>query len=155
MKDIFIEPLKASDFEGVRKVDEETQRQYLGDEWGNLDIEEKEESLVSRKSEFELNVNTDFSFVARNGSEVIGFVFAYETFPFLGTINIRHIAIDPKFQGQGVGVLLFNKIIFVAKTRNIKKIISQINLDNPRSMKLHERVGFTLKNRKEAVIRLD
>lgn len=154
MSKIIIRQLTKQDYQGVRKVDTLTQKQYLGAKWNNLSNTEIEEHLVSRKNEFDINVNSGYCFVASSNNEIIGFILAFETQPFLGDIYIRYIGIKPKYQGQGIGSLLYKALISKAKKNSIKKITALINLDNPKSMKLHEKAGFTLKDRKEAVLNL-
>lgn len=155
LKQISIRPLQTSDYKAVKKIDESTQFQYLGKKWKSLNKSEKEKHLVSRNTEFQINVDTGYGFVALLNDKVIGFIFAFETLPFKGALYIRHVAIYPEYQGKGIGVLLFNALIKKAKTSKIKYINSLINPDNPKSMKLHEKVGFALRDRKEAVLDLE
>lgn len=154
MTDIIIRQLTKQDYTGVRKVDILTQKQYQGKKWNNLSESEREKSLVSRKKEFNINVSSGYSFIARLNSKIIGFIFAYETQPFLGNIYIRYIGINPTYQGHGIGLLLYKELIKKARKNSIKKITALINLDNPNSMKLHEKTGFTLRDRKEAILNL-
>ena len=154
MNNIVIRQLAKQDYEGVRTVDILTQKQYLKVKWNKLTNTEKEEKLVSRKNEFNINVNSGYCFVASLDNKIIGFILAYETHPFLSNIYIRYIGINTKYQGRGIGLLLYRKLIEKARKNNIKKITALINLDNPKSMKLHEKAGFILKDRKEAVLNL-
>ncbi len=147
-------PLKAEDIDDVRIVDEATQIQYLGNVWAKLTEKEKDLYLESRKSEFKINVETGYSFVAVHDNIIVGFIFAHEMLPFHGTLYVRHIAIQPDFQGQGVGELLYKAVISKAKESGLRKIIALINLDNPNSMKMHEKLGFILNDRKEASLEL-
>lgn len=137
---ITIRPLTSKDYEQVKNIDTLTQKQYLGE---NLEV--NEEKLISKKSEFKINVNTGFSLVANKNGAIVGFLFAHETLPFPGTLHIRHIAIMPECQGQGIGGKLYEKLIEIAKRKNIQKIESYINDDNPNSQKLHKKVGFKLR----------
>ena len=152
---IKIRPLTSGDSNGVRFVDELTQIQYLGSKWKQLSSEQKESHLKSRQSEFKTNVNTGYGFVATENNETVGFVFAHETLPFHGSLFIRHIAIKPEYHGQGLGTLLIQAVIKKAKKSGIKKIISLINPDNPKSMNMHKKAGFELIDRKEAKLRLN
>lgn len=151
---IVIRALLLEDYSGVRKVDELTQRQYRGARWDQLSDEEKESYLVSRPSEFALNVGTGYCFVATRENEVIGFVFAHETLPFAGTLYIRYVGIHPAHQGEGIGFLLYEQLIEKAKRQGMKSITALINLDNAPSMKLHQKAGFWLRDRKEAILDL-
>jgi len=138
--EIIVRPLKLEDYEQVKNVDILTQIQYLGENWEN-----NENNLISKKSEFETNANTGFSLVAEINEKLVGFLFAHETLPFPGTLHIRHIAILPEHQGKGIGVKLYEKLVEIAKAKNIQRIESYINDDNPNSQKLHEKVGFRLR----------
>lgn len=146
--------MKQEDFQAVRAIDELTQQQYLGSRWDRLSESERENYLKSRLSEFKVNLNTGYCFVAVINKKVIGFVFAHETLPFRGKLYIRHIAVHPDYQGQEIGHLLYIKLIDKAKQTQITEIAALINTDNPQSIKLHEKVGFVLKDRKEATLRL-
>jgi L-amino acid N-acyltransferase YncA len=48
--------------------------------------------------------------------------------------------------------LLYEKLISIAKQKKVEKIEALINTDNPNSMKLHKKMGFMLKDRKEAIL---
>lgn len=147
--------MKIGDFQKVHKIDELTQIQYLGQKWRKLTKSEKDENLITKKNEFKKHLGTGYSLIAEKGSrEIIGFMLAHETLPFKGTLYIRHIAILPKYQGKGIGKLFYDKLIAIAKKSNIKKIVAYINLDNPKSIKMHENAGFILKDRKEAVYKI-
>lgn len=150
MNDIIVRQLTKQDYDEVRKVDILTQKQYLKEKWDSLSNTEKEKHLISRKNEFIINVNSGYCFVAILNNKIIGFLFAYETQPFLGNIYVRYIGIDTKYQGRSVGLLLYKELIKKARKNNIKRITALINLDNPNSMKLHKKAGFNLRDRKQA-----
>jgi L-amino acid N-acyltransferase YncA len=143
-----------TDYEQVHTVDILTQKQYLGDKFDRLNKDEQDSHLVSRKSEFDTNIETGYCFVAHNDKKIIGFILAHETLPFHGTLYVRYIGIDPDFQGKGIGLLLYYKLIEKARQTGIKEVQALINTDNPWSIKLHEKTGFSLINRKEAVLQL-
>ena len=151
---ISVRQMTLDDYEPVHQVDVLTQRQYLGQKFDELSPQEQEKHLVSRKSEFKINVDTGYSFVAEDNGQIIGFLLAYETLPFIGIIYIHYIGLNPKYQGKEIGLLLYKKLIEKAKHNYIKKIMSFINLDNPKSIRLHEKAGFELKDRKEAILEL-
>lgn len=146
--------MTTDDYNQIREVDIFTQRQYLGQSFDQMSKEDQDTHLVSRKSEFEINLNTGYCFVAVENKKIIGFLLAYETLPFKGTIYIRYIGLRPEYQGKGVGLLLYGKLIEKAKHTGIKKIWALINLDNPKSMKLHLKAGFKLSDRKEAILEI-
>lgn len=142
------------DFKQVRDVDILTQQQYLGTKFDQMSEEEQNSHLVSRKSEFQINVDTGYCFVAEKDGKIVGFILAHELLPFRRYLYIRYICIHPDLQGVGIGSLLYNKLIDKAKQNGVKEIRSLINLDNSRSIKLHEKVGFILNDRKEAVLKV-
>lgn len=154
MNKITIRQLIKKDYNGVREVDILTQKQYLGKKFDQMGKEEQDSHLVSRKSEFQINVDTGYCFVAEDQREIIGFILAHETLPFRGTLYIRYISLNPKVQGKGIGLLLYKKLIEKAKLAGIKEIQALINTDNPKSIRLHEKAGFKLNDRKEAVLKV-
>jgi L-amino acid N-acyltransferase YncA len=155
MKKINVREMKLDDYRGVRAVDELTQRQYLGPAWDELEEAAKEVHLKSRRSEFELNLATGYCFVGVLAESVVGFVLAHETLPFRGTLYIRHIAVHPDYQGSGVGTSLYRALVEKTRRNGIRKITALINLDNLESMKLHEKLGFELIDRKQAFLVLE
>lgn len=146
--------MKNTDYDAVRQVDILTQKQYLGQKFDKMNQEEQEKHLVSRKSEFQINVDTGYCFVAEENEKIVGFIFAHETLPFHGTLYIRFIGLNPDYQGKGVGLLLYEKLVDRAKKSGVKKIWALINFDNPKSIRLHKKAGFILNDRKEAVLEL-
>ena len=152
---ITVRPMIISDYEAVHQVDILTQRQYLGQKFDELSPEVQDKNhLVSRKAEFQINIDSGYCFVAENDGDIVGFLLSHETLPFHGTINIRYIGLNPEYQGRGVGLLLYEKLVEKAKQKGIKQIKTHINLDNPKSIRLHEKAGFKLKDRKEAILEL-
>jgi len=152
--DVTVRPMTMGDYSQVHKMDVLTQQQYLGNKFNKMTTEEQETHLVSRKSEFAINVDTGFCFVADFNGGIIGFILAHKTLPFHGTLFIRYIGINPAYQGKGVGLLLFKRVIEKAKENDINIIQSLINTDNPPSIKLHKKAGFKLNLRKQAVLEL-
>jgi len=151
---IIVRPMNIDDYEQVHMVDILTQKQYLGEKFDQMNEEEQDSHLVSRKSEFQINVDTGFCFVAENDKRIVGFILAHETLPFRGTLYIHYIGLDPKLQGKGIGLLLYKKLIEKAEQTDIKKVWGLINTDNPNSIKLHEKAGFKINDRKEAVLNI-
>jgi len=153
---ITIRPMTVDDYEQVHKVDILTQRQYLGVKFDRMIEEEKDSHLVSRKSEFQINVDTGYCFVAEDEKKsIVGFVLAHETLPFHGKLYIRYIGVKPEIQGQGIGELLYKKLIEKAQQTSIKEVVGLVNNDNPHSIRLFEKAGFKLNDRKQAILELN
>jgi len=55
---IIVRSITVDDYEQVRNVDVLTQKQYLGVKFNQMNEEEKNSHLVSRKPEFQINVDT-------------------------------------------------------------------------------------------------
>jgi ribosomal protein S18 acetylase RimI-like enzyme len=152
---IAVRPMTIDDYEQIRCVDILTQKQYLGAKFEQMSEEEKDTHLVSRKSEFQINMDTGYCFVAEDTKKnIVGFVLAHETLPFHGTLYIRYIGVKPEVQRQGIGELLYRKLIEKAKEKGIREITGLVNTDNPNSIKLFEKVGFKLNDRKQAILKL-
>ncbi|HWS48811.1 MAG TPA: GNAT family N-acetyltransferase [Candidatus Methanoperedens sp.] len=156
MHNYTIRLLTSVDYPSIKNIDEQTQIQYLGqDKWGQLSPSKKKTHLVSRQPNYNGFVKSGYSFLIEDATEILGFIFAYETIPMYGEVYCEYIAIKPSFQGQGLGRQLYKKLLEVAKKNKIKRVWSLINLDNPNSIKAHEKVGFKLSDRKEAVFKVD
>lgn len=145
-----IRQLKEDDFAGVKNIDVLTQKDYLGQAWEKMSKAEQENILITKKSEFKQNCETGFSFVAEMNNKIVGFIFSHETLPFSDKIHVRHIAINPNYQAKGIGKKLYETLINKAKKAGKKEIIATINPDNPPSIKLHEQLGFEVKDWKVA-----
>ncbi len=154
MNDIIVRELQFTDINGVRNIDELTQRRYRGEEWDTYSEEEKEKFMKSRKNEFEINCKSVFSFVAVKNGEIVGFLFAHENLPFKDGVVVRHIAVHPDFQKKSIGKKLYDALIDKAKEEGKKTISSSINPDNTSSIKLHTRVGFIVTDWKYAYLEL-
>lgn len=151
MNNLVIRKMEKYDYEKIKKIDEKTQEQYLGDKWKKLSRSEKESHLVSRLDEFKFNLNTGYCLVALCDSIICGFLFAHETIPLKGTVFVRYIAVDPVKQKEGIGPALYSALKDIARRNGIKRIEALINTDNSISIKMHESCGFTLTDRKEAI----
>ena len=52
------------------------------------------------------------------------------------------VAVDEKFRGQGVGSLILNQGIKIARQRGCKRAVLDVALDNLGAKRLYERIGF-------------
>lgn len=146
---ISIRPLKSKDHSDINVIDIASQKQYLGDKWKTMTDKEKVDVLVSRKKDFAWHVANGYCFVAEVDSSVLGFIYAYEI-ANTHTVYIEYIAVDPIIQGRGIGQKLLQAVILRSRSRDVKRVWSLINIDNPRSRKFHKNAGFVLKDRIEA-----
>ena len=111
--------------------------------------------MKSKASEFRVNCGTGFSFVAELEGCIVGFLFAYENLPYGDEVVVRHIAVEPEYQGQGVGGMMLNALLQKATAENKKAVRSWINTDNIKSMRLHEGCGFKVTTWNRAYLKID
>jgi len=146
--------MESTDYSGVMDVDILTQKQYLGEKWNNLTKQERKECLVARKPYFNEYLREAYSFVAKLDDQTIGFLLAKKVNPYKNKLYIEYVAIDPKLQGKGIGLMLYKSLIKKARKTDVSVIEAVINIDNPNSIILHEKAGFTLQDRKVATLKL-
>ena len=52
------------------------------------------------------------------------------------------VAVDKEFRGQGVGSMILDRGIIMARQRGCKRVVLDVSLDNPDAKRLYERIGF-------------
>ena len=149
-----IREMQSIDFARVKQIDRRTQEQYLGNKWNRMNEDERKTHVVSEMPGFGDIVRGGYCFTALEKDRVVGFLVAYSTFPFENKNIIKYIAVDPILHGKQIGMLLYKKLIEKAQTDTVQEINALINLDNTKSLRLHEKMGFNLKDRKQAVLKL-
>lgn len=76
--------------------------------------------------------------------ELVGFI-TIETIKSQALIGL--IAVDPKFQGQGIANQLLQKSLNFAKENGVKKLVVTTQNDNTPAMKLYSAFGFSIKSK--------
>lgn len=146
--------LEPADITKINKIDEQTQKQYLGNFWGKLTKTQQDQKLITKSYNYFDTKNINYAFVAVKEKEIIGFILATRTSS--KSVFIKYIALDPRKQNKGYGQLLIKNAISRAVKDGISKVSSHINTDNPRSINLHKKMGFRLKkigkNKLEAIL---
>jgi ribosomal protein S18 acetylase RimI-like enzyme len=83
-----------------------------------------------RKLKQARNEEENLLFVAEEEDRLAGFAWVHTHGAFLAAPYLRFIAVDPSFQGRGVGTLLLKE--FEEQTRNLKKdwflLVSEFNI---------------------------
>ena len=150
-----VRSLASDDYEGVRALDIAVEREYVGDEaWHALSDAEQNESLVTNPDEFAACLGTGFSLVAIEADTVVGFLLAFPE-PLPPTrLYVWQVSVATTHRRLGVAASMYAELIVRAKAAGITDIRANINLDNEASKRLHERAGFTLKQRVQATLRL-
>jgi len=59
------------------------------------------------------------------------------------------IAVAEKYVGKGLGVMMMNQLISFAKQNKVKEIKLSVDNDNTPAIKLYEKLGFKLQEKKE------
>lgn len=77
--------------------------------------------------------------LALNKKEIIGYLLANP--PYGGAAFISWIAVDKKFQGQGIGSQLLKKYEIIAKKQKAHKVYLWAD---KRNIKFYKRIGYTL-----------
>ena len=95
---------------------------------------------------------SEFCLIAEIDGVIAGFLFALPLLP--DVLSLDAVAVTPESRRQGIASRLYGVLLERARSRGIARVQALISLDNPASMALHESAGFTLRDRKEAVIEL-
>ena len=131
------------------ELDGREQRSYLGTKWDTLSDAEQDAKLITKSKMFMTSPHA-VCLVALAAGEIIGFLLALHI-GSLESLRVEYIVTEKSYQKQGVATRLYKELFAYAAKKNIKRIEALINTDNPRSVKLHKKVGFDLKPRMEAV----
>jgi len=149
---LIVRQLAKEDYKSYRKLFDEAYYEYLEDlKQSNLQQYRKELQDKRRVTSFRFKfyVNTGSSFVAEKGGEVIGYV-ASQTVNYQHGVDrllwIEYIVTKKEHRRQGVATLLLKRLIDHAKHERIDRIYTTINPDNTASIKLHQKLGFDVKN---------
>ena len=88
----------------------------------------------------ELESNNSYFFVAKNISgEIVGFAGIKV---ILDEADIMNIVIKKTYRNQGIGTLLLENLILLAKDLNISTLFLEVNEQNKPAIHLYEKLGF-------------
>jgi L-amino acid N-acyltransferase YncA len=156
VKKMRVRLLEERDFEAFRTLFDEAFSEYLeflrheDHEHFLEEVAEREE--VTREG-FDFYLKTGTTFVAEEEGKVIGYV-ASQTVPSLHAINnelwVAFIVVQKKYRRQKIGLALLTKLQSCAREKGIERLCSTINPNNPESIRLHQRVGFNVRDWKFA-----
>jgi RimJ/RimL family protein N-acetyltransferase len=147
-----VRKLVKEDYKPYKKLFDEAYYEYLQDlkqsnpQQYHKEIQDKRKVTSSR---FNFYLKTGSSFVAEKDGEVIGYV-ASQTINYQHGVDrllwIEYIVTKKEHRRQGVATRLLKKLIDHAKHEKIDRIYTTINPDNTASIKLHQKLGFDVKN---------
>ena len=152
---IVVRSLGDADYEAVHALNIAIEREYVGDAvWYARSAAEQDDSLVTNPEEFAACVETGFSLVAVEGDTVVGFLLAFRE-PLPRTrLYVWQVSVAATHRRSGAALSMYQELIERAKAAGIADIRANIDLDNDASMRLHERAGFTPRQRMQATLRL-
>ncbi|HMK54061.1 MAG TPA: GNAT family N-acetyltransferase [Methanobacteriaceae archaeon] len=65
-----------------------------------------------------------------------------------GDFYLAGVAVDEEVRGKGIGGLILEEAIKMARERECKRVVLDVALDNPGAKRLYERIGFEVFNKK-------
>ena len=106
-----------------------------------MEIENSTNQMPWTKNQFISSMEVGhYSMVLQQYQKVIGFaIYA----PIIPESHLLNIAINPAYQGQGLGKKLLEKIIFQNKTIGVKVITLEVRVSNKDAINLYEKRGLT------------
>lgn len=82
-------------------------------------------------------------FIIKQKEDDCGFIAVYANDQEQHCAFISSIGIKQKFRGRGIGTLLIDKAVEVARKRGMRLIRLQVNRHNDAALKLYHRYGFS------------
>ncbi len=147
-----IRDFEAGDYPAVRAIDEAEQETYRGPLWDAGTPQQRERFLMTIPEHVAVYAASPYCLIAEGENAIVGFLFALPLLPDVLTVDA--VAVVPEMRRQGVGRRLYAELLTRARQQGVRRIQALISLDNLGSMALHESAGFTLRDRKEAVLEL-
>ena len=104
-------------------------------------------SYEQQKNILEEKINKNFPvIVAELNGKVVGFGM-YSEFRFREAykFTVEHsVYVDNEYHGKGIGKVLLQELIRIAKAQNLHTIIAVIDAENESSVEFHEKFGFKI-----------
>ncbi|KSU67187.1 ribosomal protein S18-alanine N-acetyltransferase [Arthrobacter sp. NIO-1057] len=94
--------------------------------------------VAAFESELAQNETRNY-WVYENDGQIIGYAGLCTVLPIS---DVQTIAINPEFQGQGLGRKLLTLLVETAKQRNALDVMLEVRFDNPTAISLYESMGF-------------
>lgn len=157
-----IEPIRPEDRKELRELELSLYREYLDRsnafKWEELSPELIEHLGATTEEAFKFYLDTGMSFVAREGGNIVGFIFA-RMIDFIYGIDriawIENLGVHPEYRRLGIGYRLIKKVAEAAKEKGAEILVSSIMSDNIESLMLHKKLGFLLEGRHIALLDLE
>ena len=105
-----------------------------------VEIENETNQMPWSKEQFISSMEVGhFSIVLHEDNDILGFAI-YS--PIIPESHLLNIAIDPAYQGKGLGDKLLQQIILQNKTIGVKVISLEVRVSNLPAINLYEKRGF-------------
>ena len=105
-----------------------------------VEIENKTNQMPWSKAQFLSSMEVGhYSVVMHKDSDILGFAI-YS--PIIPESHLLNIAIDPAYQGKGLGDKLLQQIILQNRTIGVKTIALEVRVSNLPAINLYEKRGF-------------
>jgi ribosomal-protein-alanine N-acetyltransferase len=105
-----------------------------------VEIENKTNLMPWSKAQFLSSMEVGhYSVVMHKDSDILGFAI-YS--PIIPESHLLNIAIDPAYQGKGLGDKLLQQIILQNRTIGVKTISLEVRVSNLPAINLYEKRGF-------------
>jgi len=105
-----------------------------------VEIENKTNQMPWTKAQFFSSMEVGhYSVVMHKDSDILGFAI-YP--PIIPESHLLNIAIDPAYQGKGLGDKLLQQIILQNRTIGVKTISLEVRVSNLPAINLYEKRGF-------------
>ena len=105
-----------------------------------VEIENKTNQMPWSKAQFLSSMEVGhYSAVMHKDSDILGFAI-YS--PIIPESHLLNIAIDPAYQGKGLGDKLLQQIILQNRTIGVKTISLEVRVSNLPAINLYEKRGF-------------
>jgi ribosomal-protein-alanine N-acetyltransferase len=105
-----------------------------------VEIENKTNQMPWSKAQFLSSMEVGhYSVVMHKDSDILGFAI-YS--PIIPESHLLNIAVDPAYQGKGLGDKLLQQIILQNRTIGVKTISLEVRVSNLPAINLYEKRGF-------------
>lgn len=105
----------------------------------NIEIEQNISILSKESIKNELNSTTSFYYVCKFENEIIGYV----NFSIvLDTMELNSIVVKKDFKQKGIATYMLDKVINIAKEKNISKIFLEVRKSNIPAQNLYKKFNF-------------
>ncbi|NLK25878.1 MAG: GNAT family N-acetyltransferase [Euryarchaeota archaeon] len=156
-----IAPLTDEDRVSVRVLELACIKEYVEEcmkrSWDEFDLDVRQKLGASASGSFGHYRDSGLSFVAKEGDQVIGFIFA-QIINWIDGIEkvvwVENIGVDPEFRRMGIGYMLLRHLAEEGVKQGAQLVHSSISPDNISSLLLHKKMNFLAEDRKIAYLDL-